>query len=118
MLPLSPLMISAVYALAGLAGSTLKSYGSNDQKVKSRKGIVDVALGGLVGVLYPMLPLVPIPSEANIVQQFAFVAIISYFTADNIINLMEKWFGVKINDGVPPEATKLPAPPPPPNPGG
>ena len=81
---------SIAFAVGGILGSSLKAVSSNDQTTFSRKSIVDIAIGGLVGILLPLFPLIPIPKDASMVQQMALVAAIAYFTGDLAVNFAQK----------------------------
>lgn len=82
--------VSLVYGLAGLIGSALKAWVSNDQASLSKKSVADVAIGAAVGILYPLYPILPIPEHASIIQQGAIIGVISYFSSDLITNVMTK----------------------------
>ena len=86
------------YGLAGLIGSGLKAWVSNDQLSWSKKSAADVLIGGAVGVLYPLFPLVPLPETANLLQQGAIIGIISYFSSDLITNVLTKFGITKLHD--------------------
>ncbi len=85
--------VSLAYGIAGLIGSGLKAWVSNDQASLSKKSLADVLIGGAVGILYPLMPFVPFPEGANLLQQSAMIGVISYFSSDLITNVMTK-FGI------------------------
>lgn len=84
---------SLAYGIAGLIGSGLKAWVSNDQASFSKKSLADVLIGGAVGILYPLMPFVPFPEGATLLQQSAMIGVISYFSSDLITNVMTK-FGI------------------------
>lgn len=85
--------VSLAFGIAGLVGSGLKAWVSNDQASFSKKSVADVLIGGAVGILYPLVPFVPIPETANLLQQSALIGVISYFSSDLITNILTK-FGI------------------------
>jgi len=72
------------FFLGGLVGSGLKAVITTSQETFSRKSVVDIAIGGMVGVLYPLYPIVPL--EGTMLQQAAEIAVISYFAGDLLQN--------------------------------
>lgn len=86
----SPTTASLVFFAAGVLGAILKSYLSADQQTKSKKTLGDVILGGLTGILIPLLAPSLIPANANIVQQAALVAVGAYAGSDIIQNALMK----------------------------
>ncbi len=96
---MSPVMISIVFFVAGLAGAACKAFFSNDQATWSRKSVGDVVLGGLTGILFPLVSPMPLPTDANILQQAAIVAAAAYMGSDVIQNVLQK-FGKSL-PGVP-----------------
>ncbi len=97
---MNPLTISAVFFVAGVVGAACKAFFSNDQATWSRKSFGDVVLGGLTGILFPLISPVPLPTDANILQQAAIVAGAAYMGSDLIQNALQK-FGKSL-PGVPP----------------
>lgn len=81
---------SLAYGIAGLVGSGLKAWVSNDQSSFSKKSLADVLIGGAVGVLYPLFPFFPMPDGATLLQQSALIGVVSYFSSDLITNIMTK----------------------------
>lgn len=79
---------SGVFFVAGLVGAGLKAYFSNDQATLGKKSVGDVILGGVSGILVPVL--LPLPTDWNIVQQGALVVGLSYFGVDLIQNALQK----------------------------
>lgn len=99
---MSPVMTSLMFFVAGLLGAACKAYLSNDQATFSRKSVGDVVLGGLTGLLFPLLSPVPLPMHANLLQQAAMVAGAAYMGSDLIQNALQK-FGISLNAGTPPK---------------
>lgn len=96
--------LSVYLALGGIAGSALKAYVSADQVTFGRKSLADVLLGGAVGVLLPLFPIIPIPKDASILQQAALVGAVAYLTGDVLVNLFGKLVGVdKLGAAAPPK---------------
>lgn len=84
------MIATVVYGLAGLIGSALKAWVSSDQKTFSRKSVADVVIGAAVGILYPLYPLIPLPKEANLLQQAALIVALAYVSSDFIQNGLAK----------------------------
>jgi hypothetical protein len=81
---------SVAYGIAGLVGSALKAFVSTDQANFSKKSIADVVIGAAVGILYPLVPFVPIPETANLLQQAVMIGVISYFSSDLLTGVLSK----------------------------
>lgn len=77
-------------ALGGIAGSALKAFVSNDQGTFSKKSLADVLIGGAVGLLYPLYPIISLPPGASLAQQATLIAVIAYFTGDLALNVLQK----------------------------
>lgn len=101
---------SVAFGLAGLIASALKVFVAGDQATISRKSIADVILGGAVGILYPLYPLVPMPEHATLLQQSMLVGVICYFSSDLITNVLAK-LGVAQKQ-LNPDSTRAEAPKP------
>ena len=84
------------FAIAGLVAAALKAFVSADQATLSRKSVADVLIGGAVGILYPLFPVVPLPETANLLQQAVLVGVLSYFSSDLLQGILGK-LGVKVN---------------------
>lgn len=89
---------SIALALGGIAGSSLKAVTANDQITFSRKSVADILIGGAVGVLYPLFPIIALPPNAGLLQQAVMIAVIAYFTGDVAVNLAQK-----LGIGTPPQ---------------
>lgn len=87
---------SLAFLIAGLAASALKAYVSSDQATFSRKSVADILIGGAVGLLYPLFPMIPMPANASLIQQAALVGVICYFSSDLLQGILSK-LGVTIN---------------------
>lgn len=101
--------VSLAFGVAGLIASGLKAFVSTDQANISKKSIADVVIGGAVGVLYPLFPVIPIPETASVLQQAVLVGVVSYFSSDLLTGILAKL-------GVAPSAASLTTgqvPPPP-----
>src|SRR5512137_364191 len=83
-------VVSVVYFVSGLIGSAIKAAGSHDQQTFSSKSLADLVLGGITGILVPLVMPSLIPTNANIVQQGAVVAVIAYTGSDIIQNFLGK----------------------------
>lgn len=77
---------SVTYFVAGVVGTGCKSLLSQGQDFISKKTVVDIVVGGLVGILLPMFPIIPIPKDANLIQQAAMVAFVSYAAGHAIMS--------------------------------
>jgi len=87
--------MEAIYlALGGLVGSGLKAYVTTTQENFSKQSLADVLIGGAVGLLYPLYPVIDFPAGASIVQKAVMIAVIAYFSADLIPGILSK-LGVK-----------------------
>lgn len=84
---------SLIFLIGGLIGGALKAWASNSQDTWSRKSLADVFVSGLVGLLWPSLGPIPLPAGANIVQQAAFIALVSYAASHLVTNVVEKLGG-------------------------
>lgn len=100
---------SLAFLIAGLVAAALKSYVSADQATFSRKSVADIIIGGAVGLLYPLFPLVPLPTEATLLQQAALVGVLCYFSSDLLTGILTK-LGIGIN---PSKGVVAPPPAPP-----
>lgn len=87
---------SLIYLVGGLIGGALKAWASNSQDTLSRKSLADVVVSGLVGLLWPFLGPIPLPADANIVQQAGFIAFVSYAASHLVTNVVEKLGGGKL----------------------
>lgn len=101
---------SLAFGLAGLIASALKVFVAGDQATLSRKSIADVILGGAIGILYPLYPIVPLPESATLLQQSMAVGVVCYFGSDLITNVLAK-LGVAQKQ-LNPDSTKAEAPKP------
>lgn len=88
------------YLIAGLLAAVLKAYFSADQATFSRKSVADVIIGGAVGLLYPLFPLVPLPAGASLIQRAAIVLVICYVSTDLLQNVLGK-IGIAMPSGTP-----------------
>lgn len=101
---------TVAFGIAGVVASALKVFVAGDQATVSRKSIADVILGGAIGILYPLYPLVPLPDAANLLQQSMLVGVICYFSSDLITNILAK-LGVAQKQ-LNPDSTRAEAPKP------
>jgi uncharacterized membrane protein YraQ (UPF0718 family) len=95
--------LSIALALGGIVGSALRVFITNDQTTFSRKSIGDILVGGAVGVLWPLYPLVELPVGASVLQQASLIGVVSYLAGDVIQNLVQR-VGLKLNGGTTPPA--------------
>ena len=87
--------MDAIYlALGGLVGSGLKAWLTTTQENFSKQSLADVLIGGAIGFLYPIYPLIDFPVSASIAQKAVMLAVLAYFSADMIPNVLSK-IGVK-----------------------
>lgn len=86
--------VSIALAIGGLAGSLLRVVVTQDQDTFSKKSVADVVVGGAVGLLYPLYPVIELPAGASILQQAALVGVISYLTGDFVQSIVGR-FGSK-----------------------
>ncbi len=71
-----------VLALGGILGAALRVVVTPEQPTFSRRTIADVVLGGVVGLLYPLYPVVQFPADATLLQRAAIVGLVAYFSGD------------------------------------
>jgi len=76
--------LTLVFILAGIIGAGLRAFLAASQEAVSRKSVVDVIVGGLVGGLYPLYPVIPL--VGNWLQQGLEVALLSYVAGDVVQN--------------------------------
>lgn len=103
-----PATIEAIaLASGGVLGCAARALVSQSQDLISRKTIADLIIGGLVGIVYPLIAPIPIPSSghANLIQQAAFVGIVSYVADHVLVNYfgkkIEAWVGKSDEDKKP-----------------
>lgn len=68
--------VSIATFLGGLVGSALRAIGAPEQETLSRKSVVDIAIGGIIGILVPLT--VGLPADWPLIGKAASVAILSY----------------------------------------
>lgn len=107
MMHTEPATLEALAFFAGgVVGCACRAAISKSQDFYTRKTVADLIIGGLTGIIYPVIAPIPIPSSAhaNIIQQAAFVALVSYF----VDHLLQNYFGQRIAALVakPPEDSK------------
>lgn len=78
---------SIAMALGGLIGSGLKAWVTRSQETFSRASIADVLIGGAVGILYPLFPIVELPAAATALQKAAMIGVLAYFSSDLVANV-------------------------------
>lgn len=86
-------MEAAILALGGIVGSALKAWVTTDQMNVSKNTVADVLIGGAVGLIYPLYPVIDFPAAATLVQKAAIIGMIAYFSSDLITNVAAR-FGV------------------------
>lgn len=79
-----------LFALGGLMGSALRVVITTDQETFSRKSVVDLIVGALIGIIYPLYPLFPLPEGADLIQKSALIAVISYAGGDLVQSVMSR----------------------------
>lgn len=87
-------MDSVYLALGGLIGSGLKAWLTTTQENFSKQSLGDVLIGGAIGFLYPIYPIIDFPVAASIAQKAVMLGVIAYFSADLIPGVLTK-IGVK-----------------------
>lgn len=85
--------VSLIFFAAGVVGAALKSYLANDQTTLSKKSLGDVILGGIGGILLPLV--IPLPPATTVIQQAAIIASLTYVGVDVIQNALQK-FGITL----------------------
>jgi len=88
-------MDTLIFLAAGALGAALRALAANDQDTFSRKSIVDVVVGALAGVLYPVFPVMALPTDASVWQQAALVALVGYVGASIAQNTIGRIQGEK-----------------------
>lgn len=77
-------------AVGGIVGSALKAFVTNSQHTLSRQSIADILIGGAVGILYPLFPLIELPATASPLQKAAMIGVLAYFSSDLTANIATK----------------------------
>lgn len=81
--------------LGGLVGAALRSIVTLDQKTLSKQTVVDVLIGGAVGMLYPLYPVIPFPDGASLLQRAVIMAMMAYSTSDFATSMFRRFQGDK-----------------------
>jgi hypothetical protein len=81
---------SIAYAIGGLVGSALRVLLTNDQETFSKKSISDIVVGGAVGLLFNIYPVIELPANATLLQQASLVGFIAYATGDLFQSVLGK----------------------------
>lgn len=84
-------MESYVLALGGLIGSAIKAWVTVEQPTLSKQSLIDIILGGAVGLLWTIWPPFDLPATASLVQRAAIVGITAYFSSDLLANLARRF---------------------------
>lgn len=100
--------LSLVLALGGLVGSAARALLTTSQPTFSRRSLADVLIGGAVGFLWPLYPLIDFPAGATMFQKAVIVGVIAYFAGDVLLNSFQRLTAglAKLNDAVVPPTTK------------
>ena len=102
-------VLDVTLLVGGLLGGFLRALVSTSQHWYSKYTIVDVVLGGVVGVCYPLIPFIPIPESATIMQRGALVCALAYGGSHFLkafVDRIYKQAGVAPVDGVVPDEVK------------
>lgn len=86
-------VLSLVLALAGVAGALARAGLTVSQPFLSRKTIGDALVGGFVGVLWPLYPVIDFPASATLLQKAVIVMVIAYFAGDVLQNGLSRLLG-------------------------
>jgi hypothetical protein len=76
------------FFLGGLIGTAVKAWLTTSQATFSKQSAVDVALGGIVGLLWNLYPPFALPAGASLVQQAALVGLTTYAASDVVGNFI------------------------------
>lgn len=87
--------VSLWLAGGALLGSAMRAFLTPAQKTLSRKSIADVVIGGAVGLLYPLYPVVPLPGGASPLQLAVVMFVLAYFSSDFLVNVVTKLGALK-----------------------
>jgi len=88
-------MLELWLMMGGIAGAALRVFVSNSQTTLSKQSIGDILIGGAVGLLYPLYPILEFPANASLYQKAGLIFVLSYLSADFVQNVIRKLGGVK-----------------------
>ena len=94
-------------ALGGVCGAALRVIVTTAQPTLSRKSMVDILIGGAVGLLYPLYPVIDFPATATTLQKAAIIALLAYFASDFLVNTVSRFLP---KGGIPPPGDPNPPP--------
>lgn len=75
--------------VGGFLGSLLRASVNKMQPTLSKQTLVDVVVGGLVGLIIPAVD--PWPEGWTVIWKGASVAVVSYVSSDLVTNLMQRF---------------------------
>ena len=78
------------YAIGGLVGSAVRAVITTSQVTLSRQSIVDVLIGGAVGLLWPLYPVIELPAHASTLQNATIVGLFAYMSGDFVVNALRR----------------------------
>ena len=86
------LTVSLALAVGALLGALAHAKVTKGQNVWSRETAGTCIVSVLIGVLYPLYPIIPLPESANVVQKAAIMFGIAYVAGDAVTNLLPNVF--------------------------
>ena len=91
--------LSLALALGALLGGLAHAWVTKGQAMWSRPTAGTLFISLLIGVLYPLYPIIPFPDTANLLQKGAIMAAIAYVAGDAVANLLPGVFGKLVPKG-------------------
>lgn len=87
-----PASLSLYLALGAVVGGAFHAWVSNADAFFTRTTAGNVFIAAVVGLVYPLWPVIDFPETANVVQKAAIMAGIAYVAGDAIQNLLPATF--------------------------
>jgi len=94
------------YAIGGLVGSAVRAAITTSQGTFSKQSIVDVVIGGAIGLLWPIYPVIELPAHATVLQQATIVGLFAYMSGDFVVNALRRLGALTKPNGTVPQPPK------------
>jgi len=98
----TPDALSLWLAGGGLLGSFLRAWITVSQATWSKQTLVDLVIGGAVGFLYPLYPVIAFPPAATMAQKAVIVGVCAYVAGDFVQNAFQRIAGKLAAPMIPP----------------
>ena len=86
---LTPITLTVWLAVGGLLGGTLHAlFMGTTPSFWCRETGKTIFLGGIMGLLYPLYPIIPFHPEANVIQQAGLVTLIAFIVGAGIQSIL------------------------------